>query len=102
MLLSRGTRVVGTGNTREAREELGQLIDLFVVEVLLEELADRAHVPARSSGELGRPFLGELRVGDAPVARARRPLHDPRLLEPREEPRPPGRGEREPAGKVDA
>ena len=94
--------MVGPGNSREPSEELGELIDLSVGEVLLEELADRADVPARGDLELCRTRVRELGVHHPQVARARGSRHQPGIFETLEEPRDPRRGQRETPREVDA
>jgi len=94
--------VVAAGNSRELAEELGELVDLIVGEVLLEELADGADVPARGGLELRRTSLRELGVDDAEILGAHRPLHEAGFLEALEEPRDPRRGQCEAPREVDA
>ena len=102
MPLSRRAGIVGSGHAGKPPEQFRELIDLGLAEVLLEELSDRAHVPARGGLELVRPGVRELGVGDAEILPAERPADEARGLEPFEQAGDPGGREGEPTRKLDA
>ena len=86
----------------EPLEQRRERLELVLGEVLLEECAHRADVPARSRGQTVSPEVGQLRVDDAEVRGARRPLDQAGRLEPLEQARHAGRGQDEPPGELDA